>query len=54
MTSPMGTPVVGSEVTYSCDPGYFLQGSTTRTCTGDGLSINGTWTGMEPTCIGRE
>ena len=50
--NPVGTPVVGSAVTYSCNQGYFLQGDMIRDCTGDGLSVSGTWTGTEPTCIG--
>ena len=36
--------------TYSCDPGFILQGSPTRTCTGDGTSVNGMFDGTAPSC----
>lgn len=35
----------GSTATYSCNPGFDLQGSTSRTCQVDG------WSGSEPSCI---
>ncbi len=34
-----------NEATYSCDYGYTLQGSTTRTC-----NANGGWQPSEPFC----
>ena len=36
--------------TYSCDPGFSLQGSPTRTCTGDGTSVDGMFDGTAPSC----
>ena len=41
------------EVTYSCDTGFALVGNTTRTCTGDGSSTNGSFDGEAPTCKGE-
>ena len=35
----------GSVATYSCNKGYKLSGSSTRTCGSDGA-----WTGDAPTC----
>ena len=35
---------------YSCDPGFSLQGSATRTCTGDGTSVDGMFDGSAPSC----
>ena len=37
--------LVGSTANYSCQDGYQLQGSQTRTCGEDGQ-----WSGQEPTC----
>ena len=37
----------GSTATYTCDTGYTLSGSQTRTCGADGL-----WTSSEPFCQG--
>ncbi|ELT88666.1 hypothetical protein CAPTEDRAFT_119142, partial [Capitella teleta] len=34
-----------SVATYSCSVGFFMQGSTTRTC-----QANGQWSGSNPTC----
>ena len=42
-----GRPV-GTLVTYSCNPGYTLNGDTIRICRSDG-----TWSGSEPTCEGK-
>ena len=35
----------GSTATYTCDTGYQLDGTPTRTCQSDG-----TWSGSAPTC----
>ena len=37
---------VGSTITFTCNAGYSLQGSTSRTCQGGG------WTGTHPKCLG--
>ena len=44
---------VGSTATYSCDPGYALLGSTTRTCEDPDRDSVGTWTGSVATCQGE-
>ena len=40
---------VGDTATYTCDDGYELIGSDTRTC-----QSNGEWSGSAPTCEGTE
>ena len=35
----------GGVATYTCDPGFILNGEPTRNCSSDG-----TWSGMAPTC----
>ncbi len=42
-----------SVATYSCNNGFSVVGGNTRTCTGDGSSTTGAFTGVAPTC-GRE
>ena len=37
----------GSTVTYTCNPGYTLQGDNGHTC-----MANGQWSGRTPTCSG--
>ena len=44
--SPDNRPV-GTVATYGCDPGFTLNGGSTRTCQSDG-----TWSGPAPTCQG--
>uniref|UniRef100_A0A8B9J0J2 Sushi domain-containing protein n=1 Tax=Amazona collaria TaxID=241587 RepID=A0A8B9J0J2_9PSIT len=39
--------LVEHEVHFTCDPGFQLLGSSTRTC-----QANGSWTGQEPRCTG--
>ena len=41
----VGGVTIGSVATYSCDDGFTLMGTATRTCTSDG-----TWSGDNPTC----
>uniref|UniRef100_H2Z7B2 Sushi domain-containing protein n=1 Tax=Ciona savignyi TaxID=51511 RepID=H2Z7B2_CIOSA len=38
--------IVGTRVTYSCNPGYQLSGHRQIRCTGSGV-----WSGEEPTCV---
>ena len=40
---------VGYPVLYDCLPGYTLRGSRKRLC-----EMNGYWSGMKPTCQGKE
>ncbi len=37
---------------YSCNTGHYLQGNVARSCSGDGSSNIGVWTGTNPICIG--
>ena len=39
----------GSRVTYYCNGGYTLSGSSYRTC-----QNSGNWTGTDPTCVKRK
>ena len=42
----------GTVATHSCDAGFVLQGSTTRTCVDDdGMDTVGVWNESPPTCI---
>ena len=41
------TVSVGSVATYTCNSGFELVGSETRTCQGDGM-----WSGETPVCTG--
>ncbi|XP_064384964.1 uncharacterized protein LOC135333878 isoform X2 [Halichondria panicea] len=40
----------GTTATYSCNDGFFLSGSATRMCEGDGSSVRGMWSGPAPIC----
>ncbi len=42
----------GSSATHSCMDGFFLSGSSTRRCEGDGSSTSGIWSGSAPICTG--
>ena len=42
-----------TNATHICDTGFFLNGQSSRTCTGDGLTINGVWTGSAPECLSK-
>jgi len=39
----------GKHISFSCNPGYWLKGSTERYCL-----MNGTWSGVQPSCIGMK
>ena len=41
-------PVLGTVAQYSCDPDFALFGDDVRVCT-----LNGSWSGVEPTCEGN-
>jgi hypothetical protein len=45
VTAPKTT--VGATATYSCDAGFTLTGTATRTC-----QTSGAWSGTAPTCVG--
>ncbi len=45
-----GTYIFAVVATYSCDTGFYLVGNDSRTCTGDGSSIIGTFDGSASTC----
>ena len=54
--SPDATPPFDFETraTYICNSGYGISGGNVlRTCRGDGLTANGTWTGTAPFCGGK-
>ncbi len=40
----------GTAATYSCNPGFYLQGDPSRVC--EGSSVSGTWRGVAPVCMG--
>ena len=42
----------GSEVTFACDQGFYINGDETLTC--EGTSATGTWDGSVPTCDGKK
>ncbi len=43
----------GTTATHTCLEGYFLEGTSTRTCIGDGSGVNGNWNGVAPVCSGE-
>ena len=49
-----GLYVLGTVATYSCSPGFGLNGTQSRECIDDGSSGTvGRFSGMEPSCEGR-
>jgi hypothetical protein len=51
MCAPLSPPANGTisgttTVTYTCNPGFILNGNATRAC-----QIDGSWTGSDPTCV---
>ncbi len=51
-TDGVGNYVFDVTANHSCYTGFSLVGDNTRTCTGDGSSINGAFDGVAPTCEG--
>ncbi len=39
-----------TNATYSCNDGFFLEGSEQSVCDGDGSSVNGQWDASPPRC----
>ncbi len=51
---PNGSLTVGTVATYGCMDGFaLLNGDTSRTCTGNGTTVNGEFDGQEPSCEGE-
>jgi len=42
----------GVTATHMCNTGFFLEGTSVRTCQGDGVNVVGSWTGAHPACSG--
>ncbi len=40
----------GTMATFTCVNGFALIGNSSRTCTGDGSSTTGAFSGIDPTC----
>lgn len=45
---------IGARVSYGCNPGYLLQGSSELTCTYDLQASRASWSGELPQCTGEE
>ena len=43
----------GSVCTSTCNNGFFLDGTATSTCVGDGSSATGAYNTALPTCVGK-
>ena len=53
-TNTTGDQVFGATATYVCDSGFGLSGGErVRTCSSDGSSTIGFWTGSAPSCLGE-
>ncbi len=43
---------LGSNATYTCEAGFYLEGNEVRTCVDDdGKDAIGVWSGQEPSCV---
>ncbi len=43
---------LGTNATYTCEAGFFLEGDEVRTCMDDdGMDAIGVWSGQEPICV---
>ena len=40
--------IPGTVITFTCDPGFLMQGEVTIRC-----NVNGTWSGVTPKCVGE-
>ena len=50
-----GDQEFGTTATYICESGFGLSGEErVRTCTSDGSSTTGSWTGSAPSCLGED
>ena len=53
-SGPPGQDITfGDTATYSCETGFGLSGNVEQTCSGNGSSPLGEWSGTDPTCIGK-
>ncbi len=43
---------LGTEATYTCEAGFYLEGNEVRVCMDDdGMDTIGVWSGQEPSCV---
>ncbi len=42
---------LGTNATYTCEDGFFLESNEVRTCMDDGMDATGVWNGHEPGCV---
>ncbi len=43
---------LGTEATYTCEDGLYLEGNEVRTCMDDdGMDATGVWSGHKPSCV---
>ena len=50
-----GDQEFGATATYICESDFGLSGGErVRTCTSDGSSTTGSWTGSAPSCLGKQ
>ena len=43
---------LGTEATYTCEAGFYLEGNEVRVCMDDdGMDAIGVWSGQEPSCV---
>ena len=43
---------LGTEATYTCEVGFYLEGNEARVCMDDdGMDAIGVWSGQEPSCV---
>ncbi len=54
VVNPNGNLEFGAEAVYSCNTGFSQVGGNNRTCTGDGSTTTGLFSGMAPICSGKK